>query len=483
MTSTIHHDPLRQPFHGSINLHRPHFVGIGGSTMSALARICAQRGSLVSGSDNTDTPQLAALRAAHCRVELGHDPIHIHGASCVVHTAATAANPEVEAARAAGIPIVHQFHVLGALADGRRLVAVSGTHGKSTTTGMLAAALKKLDTDPTYAIGADLDQPGSGAHYGTGRLLLAEADESDRSFQLLTPELAIITGIHHDHPESYTDLADHVDAYTAFASNIRPGGMLIVNADDPSTLEVAGRLREQNQPVAITSYGEADHATVRILGMRRTDWTMRVEVRRGDQEVEFTIASPSVAHAHDAVAVLAALAELDCPLDDAAAALATFTGVDRRFTQLGEGGGRLIIDSYAAHPDQIAADLDTADALAGNHNVLVVFQPSGHHRIAAFADHIAHALTAGADKIILLDIHGHAIPSSGVSRQTMADAITAAGGTSYQAAPGSLADLVTTLTEPGDIVVTMGGDVTHHAHAILNHLRQRTTLGRVGAPI
>ena len=475
MTSTVHHDPLRQPYRGLINLHRPHFVGIGSSSMSTLARICAQRGSLVSGSDNTDTPQLAALRAAHCRVELGHDPIHIHGASCVVYTSATAANPEVEAARAAGIPVVHHAHALGALADGRRLLAVAGTHGKSTTTGMLAAALTKLGADPTYAIGADLHAPGSGAHYGNGRLLLAEADESDRTFQLLTPELAIITGIHHDHPDTYTDLIDHIDAYTAFASNIRPGGMLIINADNPSALEVAGRLREQNQPVAIASYGKADHATVRILRMRRTDWTMRVEVRRGDQEVEFTLATPSVAHAHNAVAALTALTELDYPLDDAAAGLSTFTGVDRRFTHVGEGGGRTIIDSHAVHPDQITADLDTADALAGNRNVLVVFQPSDHCRVAAFADHIAHAVTTGADKIILLDIHGHAIPSSGVSRQTMADAITAAGGTSYQAAPGSLADLVTTLTEPGDIVVTMGGDVTHHAHAILNHLRQRTT--------
>ncbi|GAA4466408.1 UDP-N-acetylmuramate--L-alanine ligase [Phytohabitans houttuyneae] len=481
MTSTVHHDPLHN--RGPINLHRPHFVGIGEPAMAALAHICAQRGSLVTGSHHTDNPALAALRAAHCRIELVPDAIHVHTATCVVYSTAAADSLPVHSARAAGIPVVHHAQVLAALVDGRHLLAVAGTHGKSVTTGILAQALTKLGADPTYAIAADLDAPGSGGHHGTGRLMVAETDESDRSFQHLHPDLAVITGIHHDHPDTYTDLADHIDAHTAFAANIRPGGILIVNADNPATLEVAGRLREQNQPVTIASYGKADHATVRILGMRRTDRTMRVDVRRGDQEVEFALATPSIVHAHDAVAALAALAELDYPLDEAFVAVSAFTGVDRRFTELGEGGGRLVIDSYAAHPDQISADLDTADALAGNHNVLVVFQPSGE-RVAAFADQIAGAVTAGADKIVLLDIHGHPAPGSGVTRQTVADAISAAGGTSYHAAPGGLIDLVTTLTEPGDIVVTMGtGDVTHHAHAILNHLRQRTTLGRVGAPI
>jgi UDP-N-acetylmuramate--alanine ligase len=470
MTSTLTHNPFTDAYHGPINLHGPHFVGIGGTAMSGLARLCLVRGSTVSGSDNTDSLRLAALRAAGCRIAVGHDPIHTRNSTCVVYTAVTATSPEVVAARLSGIPVVHRAQALAALAEGRHLVAVSGTHGKSTTTGLLAAALTELGADPSYVIGADLADGSAGARHGLGHLLVAEADESDRSFHFLNPEAAIITSINHDHPENYVDLADHVDAYHVFVSRIRDGGLLVANADDRTVRVLVDQIRKQRPDLRIATYGETAQADTQLRTMRRTGWSTDVTVRLNGHDVAFHLDSPSASHAYDAVAALTALAQLGFPPPDAARALSAFTGVKRRFTRVGEAAGLTVVDSYADHPGEIAADLATATHLADEHKVIVVFQPSGYGRVAAFGRDMGTLLAREADEVILLEVHG-GTPIDGVSSAVVADAITAAGGRVHLAADSDVPELVCRVAEHGDLVLTMGtGDVASLGDQIIARL-------------
>jgi UDP-N-acetylmuramate--alanine ligase len=225
------------------DLSSPHFIGIGGVGTSGLARVCAARGARVTGSD-ASAARLERLAAAGCTVRAGHDAPPPADSSCVVvSTAIGDDNPEVAAARAAGIRIVHRAQVLAALMDGHAGVAIAGTHGKSSTTAMIATIFTRLGNDPSYAIGATLVETGLNACHGDGALFIAEADESDLSFLWLRQGLAAILNVEHDHPENYTGLAAHLAAYARFAGGITPGGTLVINADDVGAAELTRRLR------------------------------------------------------------------------------------------------------------------------------------------------------------------------------------------------------------------------------------------------
>jgi UDP-N-acetylmuramate--alanine ligase len=480
MSTTVMSNPTLNPYTGPIHLTRPHFVGIGGSAMSALAQLCQARGAKVSGTDAVDSERIAVLRDLGCAVTIGHDPAAVHGASCVVYTAVTQASPEVAAALDAGIPVVHRAQVLQALSTDRRLVAVAGTHGKSTTTGILAAALRALGEDPSYLVGADLDQPGSGARHGKGDLIIAEADESDHSFQLLAPYAAVVTTIAHDHPENYANLREHIDAYTTFVNGLRGGGIFVANADDDSVRVLIERVRTQRPDVHVVTYGHDERATVRVQSVERRGWSAKVRVTLpGETPVVIRLHTPSRQHAHNAVAALAVLAALGTDPVAAAEAVSTFVGVRRRFMPVGENAGVTVIDCYADHPNEIAADLEAARAVAGTHRVLAVVQPSGYARVAAFGRDMGTALAAGADHTVLLDVHG-AGPQGAVSSTIVGDAIAAAGGHLLFAGLGAAAHEVATLARPGDVILMMGtGNVTDLAGPILAALAQdRLTVSR-----
>ncbi|MGH8883644.1 MAG: UDP-N-acetylmuramate--L-alanine ligase [Egibacteraceae bacterium] len=443
--------------------------------MSALAQVALCRRAQVSGSDITGSPRLSALTASGCRIQFGHVAANVGEPTCVVFSTAIAEdNPELLAARERGIPVVHRAHALAALMEGHTSVAVAGTHGKSSTTAMLAVALRELGLDPSYAIGADLHIPGSGGHHGAGEIFVAEADESDHSFHVLRPDVALVLNVDDDHPENYGGLADHINAYAAFARRITIRGVLVVNVDDDGARQLSTRLTRDAPWLRLVTYGTAEHADVRIISMQTRRMAATTTVAMPDGVcVRIELGVPGRHMAHNAVAVLAVAGVLGIDTAAAASALGRYGGVRRRLTPHGEPDGVSVVDSFAHHPTEIAADLDAARSLAeADGRVLVVFQPAGYGRTWALGAEMGAALAA-ADAVVLLEIynrHGDVLP--GVTSGIVADALAAHGGAVIAASDRQAAvDAAVEMAEPGDVVLTMGsGDVTRLGRVICKRI-------------
>ncbi|MBD0735086.1 UDP-N-acetylmuramate--L-alanine ligase [Streptomyces sp. CBMA29] len=454
-------------------MDRPHFIGIGGAGMSGIAKILAQRGARVAGSDSRESETAGALRALGVTVHIGHDAAHLaqDATAVVVSSAIRAENPELAAARERGIPVVHRSDALAALMEGTRPIAVAGTHGKTTTTSMLAVALTALGSEPSYAIGGDLDAPGSNAHHGGGEIFVAEADESDRSFHTYAPEVAIILNVELDHHANYASMDEIYDSFETFVGKIRPGGTLVISADQPGAVELTTRVRDIGG-LNIVTVGEAETADVRITKINARGLTSEVTVVIDGRPLTFTVSVPGRHYAHNAVAALAAGSAIGAPTRNLASALAKYTGVKRRLQLKGEAAGVQVIDSYAHHPTEMAADLEAIRGAAGDARVLVVFQPHLFSRTRELAAEMGGAL-ALADASVVLDIYpAREDPIPGVTSALIIDAARAAGADvtaehDKQAVP----DVVAGMAKPGDLVLTMGaGDVTDLGPLILARL-------------
>ncbi|MFC7218407.1 UDP-N-acetylmuramate--L-alanine ligase [Streptomyces polyrhachis] len=453
-------------------MDRPHFIGIGGAGMSGIAKILAQRGARVAGSDARESPTAEALRAHGATVHIGHDAAHLtpDTTAVVVSSAIRADNPELAAARAAGIPVVHRSDALAALMDGLRPIAVAGTHGKTTTTSMLGVALRTLGLSPSYAIGGDLDEPGSNAENGAGEFFVAEADESDRSFHTYAPEVAIILNVELDHHANYASMDEIYESFEIFTRRITPGGTLVLAADQDGARELRGRLAPE---LAVTTYGEAADADVRVLSITPRGLTSEVTVLLDGEELAFTVSVPGRHYALNAVAALAAGAAAGIPAAELAAALGSYTGVKRRLQLKGSAAGVQVIDSYAHHPTEMTADLEAMRAAVGDEGrILVLFQPHLFSRTQELGREMGEAL-ALADASVVLDIYpAREDPVPGVTSALIVDAARAAGADvtpvlAKEAAPGVLA----AMAKPGDLVLTMGaGDVTDLGPGILTAL-------------
>ncbi len=459
------------------DLHAPHFIGIGGAGMSGLAKILAVRGASVSGSDSKESETVLALRALGAAVHIGHAAEHVPdgASSIVVSSAIRADNPELAAARERGIPVVHRSDALAALMGGRRALAVAGTHGKTTTTSMLAVALGELGLDPSYAIGGDLDAPGSNAHHGTGEIFVAEADESDRSFHKYAPEVAIVLNVELDHHANYASIDEIHESFETFVARITPGGTLVVSADHDGARELTARVAGR-EDLNVVTVGAAEDADLRVLSVVARGMTSEVTVLLDGEELGFTVSVPGRHYAHNAVAALAAGVALGVPAADLAKALGAYTGVRRRLQLKGEAGGVQVIDSYAHHPTEMTADLEAIrEATEGR--VLVVFQPHLFSRTQQLAEEMGAAL-ALADASVVLDIYpAREDPIPGVTSELILDAARRAGAEvtaehDFAAAPALLAGLA----RPGDLLLTMGaGDVTNLGPEILEHLANVST--------
>jgi UDP-N-acetylmuramate--alanine ligase len=454
-------------------MDRPHFIGIGGAGMSGIAKILAQRGARVAGSDSRESETADALRALGVTVHIGHDAAHLapDATAVVVSSAIRPENPELAAARERGVPVVHRSDALAALMDGTRPIAVAGTHGKTTTTSMLAVALTALGADPSYAIGGDLDAPGSNAHHGGGEIFVAEADESDRSFHTYAPEVAIVLNAELDHHANYASMDEIYDSFEIFIGKIRPGGTLVVSADQPGAVELTARVRDIGG-LRIVTVGESESADVRITKINPRGLTSEVTVVLDGRPLTFTVSVPGRHYAHNAVAALAAGIAIGAPARNLASALAKHTGVRRRLQLKGEAAGVQVIDSYAHHPTEMAADLEAMRGAAGNGRVLVVFQPHLFSRTRELGTEMGGAL-ALADASVVLDIYpAREDPIPGVTSAVIIDAARAAGtdvtaGHDRQAVP----EVVAGMAKPGDLVLTMGaGDVTDLGPLILARL-------------
>ncbi|MFI0777032.1 UDP-N-acetylmuramate--L-alanine ligase [Streptomyces sp. NPDC021212] len=464
-------------------LDRPHFIGIGGAGMSGVAKVLVQRGARVAGSDSKDSPIVAALRELGATVHIGHAAGNVapDATSVVISSAIRADNLELVTARERGIPVVHRSDALAALMNGHRPIAVAGTHGKTTTTSMLAVSLRTLGLDPSYVIGGDLDAPGSSAEHGGGEIFVAEADESDRSFHKYAPEVAIILNVELDHHANYASMDEIYDSFRTFVERIRPGGTLVISADHPGARELTAKVAGR-EGLRVLTYGEAADADVRVLDVVPHGLTSEVTVRLAkglggddDSEIAFTVSVPGRHYAHNAVAALAAGAALDVPARDLAPAIASYTGVKRRLQLKGTAADVQVIDSYAHHPTEIAADLEAIRGGAGEGRVLVVFQPHLFSRTQELGAEMGEAL-ALADASVVLDIYpAREDPVPGITSDLVIDAAARHGAdVAAEHDRSAIPGLIAGMAKPGDLVLTMGaGDVTDLGPEILARLQTR----------
>lgn len=439
--------------------HRVHLVGVGGAGMSAIARILAQRGHAVSGSDLHDGRAVTALRVLGVRIHVGHDAANVEDSDVVVISSAVSAdNPEVVAAVARGIPVVPRAQMLADTLAGDRAVLVAGTHGKTTTTSMIVVALHAAGVDPTFAIGGELNEAGTNAHAGSDRVAVAEADESDRSFLAYEPDVAVVTNLELDHPEVYRDLDDVLDAFTAFLARRRPGGVAVVCADDPGVRRLLQRI---DGPVV--TYGTAADAEVRLV---ERDGQPHVLV--DDVAHPLALGVPGQHNLLNAVGAVATCRVLGAPMAGVLEGLARFRGAARRFQRLGEVDGVSVVDDYAHHPTELRATLAAARS-TGAARIVCVVQPHRYSRTAVLGAELGRA-AAGADVVIVTEVYGageRAVP--GVNGALVAEAARAAGArVTYEPHLGSVAGLLADEVRSGDLVLITGaGDVSQVGPSLL----------------
>ncbi|KUM85264.1 MULTISPECIES: UDP-N-acetylmuramate--L-alanine ligase [Streptomyces] len=453
-------------------MDRPHFIGIGGAGMSGIAKILAQRGAKVAGSDAKESATAEALRALGATVHIGHTAEHLASdATCVVVSSAIRAdNPELARAAELGIPVVHRSDALASLMDGLRPIAVAGTHGKTTTTSMLAVSLSELGLKPSYAIGGDLDAPGSNALHGEGEIFVAEADESDRSFHKYAPEVAIVLNVELDHHANYASMDEIYESFETFVDRVAKGGTLVVNADHEGARELTRRVTTTG--VRVVTYGDAEDADVRVLSVVPQGLKSEVTVELDGSPLTFTVSVPGRHYAHNAVAALAAGVALGIPAADLAPALGAYTGVKRRLQLKGEAAGVQVIDSYAHHPTEMTADLEAMRAAAGDARILVVFQPHLFSRTQELGKEMGEAL-ALADGSLVLEIYpAREDPIPGVTSELIIEAARAAGADVTPVPDkADVPEQVAGMAKAGDLVLTMGaGDVTDLGPLILDRL-------------
>ncbi len=454
-------------------LGRVHLMGVGGAGMSGIARILLARGLSVSGCDAKDSRVLAPLRALGVQVAVGHDPSHAVAAdTVVVSSAIRATNPELLAAHELGRLVLPRAAALASLMAGRFGLAIAGTHGKTTTTSMLAVAMQACGRDPSYAIGGDLNEPGSNAHEGTGEYFVAEADESDRSFLLLSPRGAIITNVEVDHLDNYGEPAAVHEAFEQFVARIEPGGVLLVGADDAGSDALAPVGRQRG--LRTLRFGIAADADIRVDALELTGPGSSFDlVAEGRRLGRVTLRVPGAFNAVNAAGALGLGLQLGLPFADMARGLAEFAGARRRFELKGVAAGVRVYDDYAHHPTEVRAGaLSAARGVAGEGRVIAVFQPHLYSRTRAFAADFGEAL-AGADIVVVMEVYAaREDPIPGVTGAMVADAVPLPTDRvhfepSWSAVPG----LVASLAEPGDVVVTIGaGDVTMIGPVVLDQL-------------
>jgi UDP-N-acetylmuramate--alanine ligase len=424
----------------------------------------------VSGSDRRDTPTLLALRALGARVHVGHDPEYLGGAdTVVVSTAIRADNPELVAARARGLRVLPRAVALASVMAGRRSVAVAGTHGKTSTTSMLTVAVQACGVDPSFAIGGDLNESGSNAHAGQGDVFVAEADESDRSFLLLSPFGAIVTNVEADHLDNYGDLAAVEAAFDQFLQTVDPDGFVVVCADDPG----AARLATVDCKAVLRTYGRSAEADLRLVDLEvAAEGTSYTAVVGGRELARVRIQLPGEHMALNSAAALLAGLELGLPAAGLIDGLARFGGVHRRFELKGVAGGVRVYDDYAHHPTEVEAQLRAARAVAGGGRLVVAFQPHLYSRTREFAAGFGEALGL-ADDVVVMDVYGaREDPVPGVTGAMVADAVPLpAEHVLFEPSWSAAAPALAARARPGDLVLTMGaGDVSMVGPEVLEAL-------------
>ena len=448
-------------------MQKIHFVGVGGIGMSGIAEVLVNLGYEVSGSDLKESATTQRLAGLGVTIHIGHDARALAGAQVVVISSAVKGdNPEVVAAHAAKVPVISRGEMLAELMRMKYGIAIAGSHGKTTTTSMVAQVLSQGGIDPTIVIGGKLGAIGSNAKLGKGPFLVAEADESDGSFLLLSPTIGVITNVDREHLDHYKDLPEIMDAFAAFGNKIPFYGSVFICMDDPNVAALRPRLKRQ-----VRTYGTNPQVDIRAMDIRMDGWRSHFRVRAyGEDLGEFSLGIPGHHMVLNALATIGVALELGVEREVIRASLANFTGADRRFQKKGERKGVLVVDDYGHHPTEIAATLAAARKGFPDRRIVVAFQPHRYSRTQALLEEFGRAFY-DADMVLVTDIYAASEPPiPGLTGASVVDAILAHGQRDASFVP-RVEDVplrLAELTQPGDLVMTLGaGSITTVGPAFL----------------
>ena len=463
-------------------IHTVHFVGIGGSGMSGIAEVMLSLGYAVQGSDLKPNKQTQRLEKQGATVFIGHASDNIRDADAVVVSSAVdETNPEVAAAREQLMPVVSRAEMLAELMRFRYSVAVAGTHGKTTTTSLIASVLAEGGLDPTFVIGGRLKSADANARLGQGDYLVAEADESDASFVHLKPMLAVVTNIDADHMSTYDgDIEKLKSSFIEFLHNLPFYGLAVVCTDDAGVNDVLADIGR-----SVTTYGTNDEADVRATNIVFTAATTQFDVTRKDSDLELHVKLqlPGMHNVRNALAAIAVADELQIGADAVVKALEEFEGIDRRFQRMGDvktaAGTVMLVDDYGHHPTEIAATLSAAKSGWPDKRIVLVFQPHRFSRTRDLMDDFATVLS-DADVLILLDVYAAGEePIAGADGRAMARAIRTRGSVEpvFVESLDGVKPVLLDLLEEGDLVLTMGaGDIGAYAAGLPDLIREGPAL-------
>jgi len=454
-------------------VRRIHFVGIGGAGMSGIAEVLANLGFTVSGSDLRESAVTEHLRTGGIRVAIGHDAGLVEDADVVVASSAIAAdNVEIEAARAARVPVVPRAEMLGELMRFRQGIAIAGTHGKTTTTSLVASLLAGAGMDPTFVIGGVVNAFGSSARLGQGRYLVAEADESDASFLLLQPVISLVTNIDRDHLDAYQGSFDRLQAaFLEFLHHLPFFGVAVLCIDDPHVAELVPRVGR-----TVITYGFSERADVHADSITQQGRCMSFKLRlpRHDEALDIRLIQPGRHNVLNALGAAAVAWELGLTATQIETGLNQFAGIGRRFAELGElsfrSGRALVFEDYGHHPTELDAVIQAARGGWPERRLVMVFQPHRYTRTRDQFDAFARVL-AGVDQLLLIDLYaaGEA-PIAGIDSDVLAEAVVQRGGADVRRVPsiGELPDALDRIVADHDLVLIMGaGDIGTVGDALL----------------
>lgn len=448
-------------------LGNTHFVGIGGSGMSGIARLFLEAGHRVTGSDLRDTDAVRELRELGAEIAIGHDASHVGDADTLVVTGALwQDNPEYQEALRRGIPVLHRSLALNWLVRGHRTVAIAGAHGKSTSTGMLVTALRELGADPSFVNGGVIAGYERSSAYGADDLFVVEADESDGSFLLYDTAIALLTNVDADHLDHYGTQEAFEDAFVTFAQNASE--FVVASSDDPGAIAVTDRL----VGTRLITFGYAETADARIHDVV-ADGPVAFSVAYGGEDYSAHLAIPGAHNALNAVGVFAILVELGWDPDAVLRALETFQGTGRRFELRGTVRGVRVFDDYAHHPTEVAAALATARSVVGDGRIIAVHQPHLYSRTQLMAGDFAETYERLADHTVVLDVYGaREDPVPGVTGALVSERFHDPSRVDYLPDWQQAADQVAAIAREGDLVMTLScGDVYRIIPQILDALQ------------
>lgn len=448
-----------------------HLIGIGGTGLSAIAKVLLEQGHIVSGSDMFRSPLADMIEAAGADVKIGHEAANIQGADLIIQSSAIpASNPELVAAKAAGIPVLKRSAFLSEWLVGQDCLAVAGTHGKTTTTSMLAWVLDRMQLDPSFIIGSVAKNLGTNARAGAGAYFVIEADEYDYMFHGLHPRVAVVTNMQHDHPDCFPTMEIYRKAFQDFTGNIVPHGHLIICADDP---EAVGLQTAARDDVLTHTYGFSPAADYRITPLPATDTFNYSITGKGFAPIQLRLSLPGHHNALNAAAVIAAIHQLGLDIETAVAALGEFSGSDRRFDVLGTWNGVTLIDDYAHHPTEIKATLQATRQRFPQARLWAVWQPHTYTRTITLLDAFAACFT-DADQVLVTDVYAAREKDDTFSGQHLADQIQHPG-VHYTPELSDAVDYLSEQVSAGDVVIVCSaGSAIAINQQLGDHLRNST---------